>query len=159
MKPPIADSSASTISTPVIDSGDSCTWCSTSGSIRDGAKNVEPQQAEHVERGHQRGRRATPPTAPGAAARLREGEPEDLVLREEAGERRDAGDRRGGDREGPEGDRDPLRQPAHLADVLLAAQRVDHAAGAEEQAGLEERVRDDVEDRHAVGAHAERQRT
>ena len=39
-KPPTADSSASTISTPVIDSGDSCTWCSTSSSIRGAPKNV-----------------------------------------------------------------------------------------------------------------------
>ncbi len=40
MKPPIADSAASTTSTPVIESGDSCTWCSTSGSIREAPKNV-----------------------------------------------------------------------------------------------------------------------
>ena len=36
-------------------------------------------------------------------------------------------------------------------------ERVDHAAGAEEEAGLEEGVRDEVEDRRAVGADAERE--
>ena len=40
MKPPNADSTASTTSTPVIDSGDSWTWCSTSRLIRDVPKNV-----------------------------------------------------------------------------------------------------------------------
>ena len=37
-------------------------------------------------------------------------------------------------------------QPAHLADVLLAAHRVNHRAGSEEEAGFEERVRDEMED-------------
>ena len=39
-----------------------------------------------------------------------------------------------------------LAQAAHLRDVARAAHRVHHRAGAEEQAGLEERVRDQVED-------------
>ncbi len=39
-KPPIADRTASTISTEVIDSGDSWTWCSTSAVIRERPKNV-----------------------------------------------------------------------------------------------------------------------
>jgi len=39
-KPPIADSTASTISTPVIVGGDSCTWCSVSGLIRERPKKV-----------------------------------------------------------------------------------------------------------------------
>ena len=121
------------------------------------AEEGEPEQAEHVERGHQRRGRGDEPEQRRAAAGAGEGVPEDLVLGEEAGERRDPGDRRGGDREGPEGERDAARQPAHAAHVLLAAERVDHAAGAEEEAGLEEGVRDEVEDRHAVGADAERE--
>ena len=40
MKPPIAESAASTISTPVIDGGDSCTWCSVAASMRGAPKNV-----------------------------------------------------------------------------------------------------------------------
>jgi hypothetical protein len=31
---------ASTTSTPVIDGGDSCTWCSVFASMRDAPKNV-----------------------------------------------------------------------------------------------------------------------
>ena len=120
------------------------------------AEEREPQQAEHVERRQQRGGGHRRVEQRRAAAVAREGEPEDLVLGEEAGERRNAGDGRGGDGERRERDGNPPREPAHLADVLLAAQRVDHAARAEEQAGLEERVRVQVEDRHAVGADAQR---
>ena len=39
-KPPSAESAASTTSTPVIESGDSWTWCSTSASMRERPKNV-----------------------------------------------------------------------------------------------------------------------
>ena len=50
-----------------------------------------------------------------------------------------------------------LLQPAHVADVLLAVQRVNHRARAEEQAGLEERVRVEMEDAGAERADAHRQ--
>ena len=79
---------------------------------------------------------------------------EDLVLAEEAGERRKAGD--GEDRRGhgPEGDGDVFAQAAHVAHVLLAAERVDDGAGGEEEQRLEEGVRDQVEDAGGVGGDA-----
>ena len=43
-------------------------------------------------------------------------------------------------------------QPTHLADVLLAAEMVDHDAGRHEEQRLEEGVRHQVEDRVAVGS-------
>ena len=47
-----------------------------------------------------------------------------------------------------------LLEATHLADVLLAVQRVDDRARTEEQAGLEERVGHQVEDAGAERAHA-----
>ena len=88
---------------------------------------------------------------------VREGLEQDLVLREEAGQAGHAGNRDRGDQEGPVGDRQALLQAAHVANVLLAVQRVNHRTRAEEQAGLEERVRVEVEHAGAEGAHAHRQ--
>src|SRR5690606_3684921 len=51
------------------------------------------------------------------------------------------------------GDRQVRLQAAHVPDVLLAVQRMDHGAGPEEQQGLEERVRVEVEDARAERAH------
>ena len=55
---------------------------------------------------------------------------------------------------GPEGDGDALAQAAHVAHVLLAAERVDDGAGGEEEQRLEEGVGDQVEDAGGVGADA-----
>ena len=57
---------------------------------------------------------------------------------------------------GPEGPGDLLAQAAHVAQVLLARERVDHAARAEEQQRLEERVGHQVVDarRKRAAAHA-----
>ncbi len=85
------------------------------------------------------------------------GLPEDLVLGEEARQAGDAGDGQRADEHGPVRDRDLVLRAAHAAHVLLAAHGVDHGAGAEEEQGLEEGVREEVEDRHPVRAHAQRQ--
>ena len=121
-KPPTADSTASTTSMPVIDGGDSCTWCSVFGVHARRAEEREPQQPEHVEGGQQRRARRDGEEQRRAAAAAGEREPEDLVLGEESRERRNAGDGGRGDGERGERDRDLAREPAHLADVLLAAQ-------------------------------------
>ena len=47
-----------------------------------------------------------------------------------------------------------VAEAAHLADVLLAVQVVDHHPGGEEEERLEERVRDEVEHREAVRSDA-----
>ena len=50
-------------------------------------------------------------------------------------------------------DRKLAPEPAHLADVLLAREVVDHDPGGEEEQCLEERVGDEVEHREPVRAH------
>jgi hypothetical protein len=77
---------------------------------------------------------------------------ENLVLREEARERRDAGNREARDRERDLRDSHVLAQTAHRHDVAgCLAAAVLHAvhdrASAEEEARLEERVSCEVEDR------------
>jgi hypothetical protein len=137
-------------------------------------------RAEHVERRHRRAgdahrveRRAEPvwrrPERADALGREADhlvgldralvGLRQNFVFREEAGEGRHArdGDARGEVR--PVGERHVLAQPAHVAHVLRGVgvvharvHRVNDAAGAEEEAGLEEGVREDVEE--AVGERA-----
>src|ERR687897_844124 len=81
-----------------------------------------------------------------------------LVFGPEAGEGDDAGVGRGGDEEGPEGDRHVVAQAAHPPHVLLLVQTVDDRAGAEEEESLEEGVRHQVEDRGDPGAGPEGKR-
>ena len=120
--------------------------------------------AEHVEAGARSrpaGRRrrwpgrATAPGVPNSSIPRCEGLPEDLVLGEEAAGPGEAGDGPGGDQVGPGGDRHELLQPAHLPHVLLVVAAEDHGARAEEEAGLEEGVRQQVEDPDPVGADAD----
>ena len=111
-------------------------------------ERVEP---EHVEGGERRGGDADRPQRAAVAAHpVRR--PQDLVLREEAGEERDAGDREAAHQHGHVRPGQQLAQPAHLAQVLLAGERVDQRARAEEQERLEERVGEDVEDARAERA-------
>ena len=97
------------------------------------------------------------PTTHSTCGRSREGPEQDLVLAEEPGQRRHAGNRERADQERPVGDRQVLLQPAHVPQVLLAGERVNDRAGSEEQQRLEERVRVEMEDAGGVRADAHRQ--
>ena len=88
-----------------------------------------------------------------AAERLEE----NLVLREEPGQAWHTGNRQRADEERPVGNRQVLLQPAHVPDVLLAVQRMNHRAAAKEEQRLEEGVCVEMEDTGAEGAHAHRQ--
>ena len=87
------------------------------------AEGIEPRQ----ERSDQRSREedvAVP------AAGHRGGD--DRVLREEAGERRDAHERQRADQERDPRHRHQPADAAHLADVLFAGERMDHEPGRQE---------------------------
>ena len=73
------------------------------------------------------------------------GRRDDRVLREEAGERRDADERERAREEAPLRERHHPPEPAHLPDVLLARERVDREARRHEEQRLEEGVRHEVE--------------
>ena len=81
---------------------------------------------------------------------------EDLVLRPEAGQREDADERGRGDDEGLVGVRHPLPQPAHVLLHVEAVHGVADRARAEEQAGLEEGVGEEVEEGGRPRPDAER---
>ena len=80
---------------------------------------------------------------------------DDLVLRPEAGERRDADDREVAEGEGRERVGHRLAQCAVVPHVDVVAHAVHDRARAEEQVGLEETVGDQVEDRERVAGRAE----
>jgi hypothetical protein len=89
---------------------------------------------------------------------------EDLVLREEAARQRATRDGQRRREEAPVRDGHVLAETAHVPHVLRAVvvvdarvHRVDDAACAEEEAGLEERVREDVEEARREGADAHAQ--
>src|ERR1700719_744866 len=102
----------------------------------------EEEQAEHVKGGHAGGDQANKPQEMTAA----EGVPEDFVLAEKAGEGRDTGDGESGGEHREVGFADFGGERAHFLHVLLAGERVDHAAGREEQQAFEEGVGHEVED-------------
>jgi hypothetical protein len=111
-------------------------------------------EAEGVEAGEQRPEQRADVQDPSERAAVGERGADDRVLRPEAGEDRDPRERERADQERPARVRHRLRKTAHLADVLLAVQVVDHEPGREEEEGLEERVRDEVEHRERVRADA-----
>jgi hypothetical protein len=80
---------------------------------------------------------------------------DDAFLAPEAGERREAGERAQPDRERPERHRHVPPKPAHPRHQV-AADRVDHAAGGEEEQRLERGVRQQVEEGGGGGADRER---
>ena len=87
----------------------------------------------------------------------RGGEPDDLVLREEARERRDAGERQRADREPGGRERHVRPQASHPPHVGLVVQAVQHVAGREEEQGLVERVADEQQHGSGVEAHPGRE--
>jgi hypothetical protein len=121
------------------------------------AEERHEEEAPGVVRGEQRDDEADDAEHRHRVRARRERAPEDLVLAEEARERPDARERQDADRHGGERDRHLAPEAAHALHVLLAAEPVDDAAGAEEEERLEERVRHEVEDRRPGDADAERQ--
>ncbi len=114
-------------------------------------EGLEPE-AEHVEGGHAGGDEADEPEELADWVGGDEGLVEDLVLGEEAGPRRDAGDGEDAHRHGPEGDGDALAEAAHLAHVLFSTESVDDGARGEEEERLEEGVGQQMEDAGGVGS-------
>ena len=80
---------------------------------------------------------------------------DDPVLGPEAGEAGEPDDREVAHREGQEGDRHGLVERAVVAHVDVVVHAVHDRAGAEEHVGLEEAVREQVEDRERVAHRAE----
>ena len=114
-----------------------------------GAEKCQEQQAEHVERSEARGQNAKSPQQRAGALR---GE-KNLVLAEEPGKSRRAGNRECSHEHRPESPRNFLAQTAHLAHVLFAAHRVNHAACRKKQQSLEERMRHQMEYTGAESSH------
>jgi hypothetical protein len=112
----------------------------------------------HVERCEKRGGQAERPERipQRVCCAAGEGGAQDGVFREEARERRHAGDRERRDPQQAAGPGEKVPQPAHVAHVLGVLMRVrgvvgavhgvDHAARTEEQQRLEERMRREVKD-------------
>ena len=139
---------ASTISGTVMTAGDSCGW--TSSVPARPAEEGHDQQPGHVERGQpgaeQRGdAEDSPGRPPRSKAASMIGS---LVKKPDSGGIAD--DRQPAEAEGRQGDLHVLPQPAEAADVDLVVHRVHDRTGAEEQAGLEEAVREQVDDGQRV---------
>ena len=134
-------------------------WCRwPSSSSRASAHRLAVERAEdHPERvdpGQERARVAGDVEAPVPAAAVAD-EQQDLVLGEEARERRHAGERQAADAHAAERERHRLLEAAHPVEVLLARHRGDHRAGGHEEQRLEEGVRHEVKQARGVGARAD----
>src|SRR5260370_601889 len=109
------------------------------------------KKAEHVERGETRSDEADNPQQEKAV----EGLAENFIFAEKSGERKNSGDRQGGDQHRCVGVLDLLVEAAHLANVLLSGHGVNHASCAEEQERLEEGMGHQVKNSGGEGADAE----
>ena len=121
------------------------------------AEEDEPDEAERVQRGDE-GADQRAHVEPDAAVHRAEARGDDEVLAVEAvGDERQRRKGGGADGEGPEHGGQLAAEPAHLEDVVLVGERLDDHAGAEEEQGLEEGVRHEVEHARLPAGHAERQ--
>ena len=102
-------------------------------------------ESEHVERGQQRCQHADKPENL-AVGSLQKCSVENCVFRKESGEGEESGDGQNGCGHGPKSDWQLLSQPAHFAQVLLAANGVNHRASRHEEQCLEEGVGHQMED-------------
>src|SRR5581483_8454776 len=105
------------------------------------AEERQKPQAEHVERGDERGYYSGQPVGPACLV----GTPEDGVFAEEACQPWNAGDGQGAGGHRPECPGELGAKTAHLAHVLLAADGVDHRTRGQEEQALEEGVSHQVE--------------
>src|SRR5713101_10073917 len=115
------------------------------------AEECKKEQPEHVKSRHSRGDEADNPHQEKAV----EGLAENFIFAEKSGERKNSGDRQGGDQHRCVGVLDLLVEAAHLANVLLSGHGVNHAACAEEQQGFEEGMGHQVKNSGGEGANAE----
>ena len=108
-----------------------CRWPASSSRASGHGLAVEGAEdhPEGVDRGQERADVADHVQRPVPAAALA-GDEQDLVLGEEARERRDARQREAADDEAAVGERHRLAEAAHLLERLLAAHRADDRAGA-----------------------------
>ena len=81
-----------------------------------------------------------------------EGVGHDLVFAPEPGQREDAGNGQGAHQKRGVGPRNPVAQPAHLPDVLLARHGMDDGTGREKEQGFEVGMGRQVEDGGRIGA-------
>src|SRR6185503_7869617 len=120
--------------------------------------------ARHVKRGQKRGQCTDGPKQFAERRRWKTerrrapNPPENLVLGEEAGKDRNAGDCQPASQHRYERDGHVLPERAHASHVLLVMHAVDDRSGTEEEQRLEERVRDHVEDRGDKRADTTRQK-
>ena len=115
----------------------------------------QPGHVEGGEPGGQHGDGAEDPGPPGRTLDRHERRLDDVVLAVEARERRDAHDGEPPGAERDVGDLHVPAEPTEPAHVHLVVHAVHHGPGAEEHAGLEETVRQQMEDRERVADRAE----
>src|SRR5205814_4300217 len=109
------------------------------------------EQPEHVEGSHSCGDEANNPQQEKAVESLAE----NFIFAEKSGEGKNPRDGQRRDPKRSRGNRNLLPQAAHLANVLIAGHRVDHAARPKEQQRFEESMSHQVKDSGGEGAHTQ----